>query len=52
VVGHAIVAFAVTCRGCREQVLTAEVIDGESECLLRDHFMIVRARRDRRQSGV
>jgi len=41
-----VVAFNVTCRACRERVLTAPVIDDEAECTLRDHFMIVRARRD------
>ena len=35
-----VVAFAVTCRGCREQILAGEVIDDEAECILRDHFMI------------
>jgi len=34
------VAFAVTCRACREDVLTADVIDDEAECALRDHFML------------
>ena len=33
-------AFAVTCRACREDVLTADVIDDEAECALRDHFLI------------
>ena len=33
-------AFAVTCRACREQVLTAPVIDDEAECALRDHLML------------
>ena len=35
-----VVAFNVTCRACRERVLTAPVIDDEAECTLRDHFMI------------
>ena len=33
-------AFTVTCHACREQVLTADAIDDEVECALRDHFMI------------
>ena len=34
------VSFTVTCRDCRQQVLTADEIDGEAECVLRDHFML------------
>ena len=39
-VGHTVVAFAVTCRGCRSQVLTAPLIDDEAECALRDHLLL------------
>ena len=35
-----LVAFVVTCRGCRAQVLAADVIDDEAECVLRDHLML------------
>jgi len=34
------VVFALSCRGCREQVLEADAIDDEAECALRDHFLI------------
>jgi len=44
------VPFVVTCRTCWEQVLTADVIDDEAECALRDHFML--AHRDVEQPAT
>src|SRR5438552_14903065 len=35
------VAFVVTCAQCREEVLEADVIGDEEECLLRDHLLAI-----------
>ena len=38
------VSLLVTCAQCREQVLEADGIGDEEECLLRDHLLAVRPR--------
>ena len=35
------VSLVVTCAGCREAVLNADLIGDEEECALRDHLMAV-----------
>ena len=37
----AAVSFVVTCAQCREEVLEADRIGDEEECLLRDHLLAV-----------
>ena len=38
------VSLVVTCAQCREVALSADQIEDEEECLLRDHLLVVHPR--------